>query len=112
MTEYEQLNIGGDIEKLKELGVYYQLDEHNVEIHVDLLPVQLRADPRFTDFDRLGRSYGGKLSARLPPGTRPLMKAGQDETVYKMYATNKSCWVMDKKQKIMRKTEDHGGRMG
>ena len=58
--------------------------------YVDLLPVDVRAA---IDVTVNGKRMGGQLSVRFPAGEKLIIKVGQDETVFKMYQMNKSCWV-------------------
>ena len=45
-AEFDKLNISSDRELLAMLWLYYRLDENTADIHVDLLPVELRDDER------------------------------------------------------------------
>jgi len=52
-----------------------------VEIHVDLLPPEMRqVETAVVN----GFKMGGRLSVRFKPGDRPVIKMGQDETIFKM----------------------------
>ena len=92
-----------------------------VEVHVDLLPVQMRQDEgtKVRIHGVKGISMGGKLSVRynatewaamysgesLPPIG---IKVGTDEVNFKMYAMAKKYWTMDRKKKIAPKNEGKG----
>ena len=52
-----------------------------VEVHVDLLPPEMRqVETAVVN----GFKMGGRLSVRFKPGDRPIIKMGQDETIFKM----------------------------
>ena len=53
--------------------------------------------------------YGGYLSVRMPPGSKPLLIISQDECIYKQYLFTKGVWVMpDGSKQIIPKDEGHG----
>ena len=78
-----------------------------VELHVDLLPQEWREEIGATVN---GFKMGGRLSVRFRSegDQRPLIKAGQDETIFKMYDLNKSSWFLDNVRRCERKTEGKG----
>ena len=86
-----------------------QSGQQMVEVHVDLLPQNLRSSlsTKLTihgfEFD-----MGGNLSVRFPVGETPIIKVGTDEVIFKMYAMNKSSWSVNGTVKLMRKTEGKG----
>ena len=80
-----------DLGKLFDIGMAVVVEEGAVvEVHVDCLPVQMRNE--YSHVMPNGLHMGGMLSVRKPPGTLPLIKAGQDETVFKMYQQGQKQW--------------------
>lgn len=75
-----------DIVELTALGLSYEVNADTVELHVDILPVEQR--DAIVDVVN-GRKLGGRRSVRFPVGAKPIIKVGQDETVFKMYAMHK-----------------------
>ena len=76
-----------------------------VELHVDLLPASLRHEKAAVVN---GFNMGGRLSVRFPQGERPILKAGQDETIFKAYDAVKSSWTLDDVKHIQKKSEGKG----
>ena len=53
--------------------------------------------------------YGGKLSVRAPPKSKPLMIIGQDECIFHQYSMNYKKWVgPDGQRPLLPKTEGLG----
>jgi hypothetical protein len=67
---HEQQGDALNTEVLERLGLYY-CEGDNVELHVDVLPVELRDT---IDVRVNGRNMGGYLSMRFPEGKKPLVK--------------------------------------
>lgn len=78
-----------------------------VEIHVDLVPVSLREDLG-PAVGRYGVRAGGFLSVRMQEGDLPIIKVGQDESIFKMYTLNSRRWSMKKKAPVRKKTAGKG----
>ena len=71
-----------DLGKLFDIDMAVVVEEGAVvEVHVDCLPVQMRNE--YSHVMPNGLHMGGMFSVRKPPDTLPLIKAGQDETVFK-----------------------------
>ena len=53
--------------------------------------------------------FGGHLSVRMPPGTKPLIKFGQDECIFKQYLISTHKWYLhDGTNSVDPKTEGDG----
>ena len=78
-----------------------------VEIHVDLVPVSLR-ESLGPKVGRFNVQAGGSLSVRMQGDELPLIKVGQDESIFKMYALSSRRWSVNKKSVARKKTEGKG----
>ena len=84
--QQEKLDLTSTLVK-KELVYPYTSEDGKsmVEVHVDLLPQQLRSQLS-TKLTIHGMQFdmGGNLSVRFPVGTSPLIKVGTDEIIFKV----------------------------
>ena len=61
----------------------------SVEVHVNLLPPDICC----WKYETInGMNMGGCLSVRFPEGELPVIKFGEDETIFKIYVINHSSW--------------------
>jgi hypothetical protein len=63
-----------------------------VELHVD-------AHPSFHEKMNATTIFGGNLSVRMPPNTKPLIGFGQDECIFKQYLFSSKAWTTPDGQK-------------
>ena len=99
--ERDKLVSSGELEE--SIGYHYT-DKNNkqmVEYHVDdNILFQTRCDDL---------PYGGNLSVRKPPATKPLMIIGQDECIFKQYLFTAGYWMMpDGTKQLVPKDEGNG----
>ena len=99
------------VNEVKKQMVYEYVDDitgvNMVEIHVDLLPVSCR-ETIGPKVGRFNATAGGNLSVRCQANEKPIIKVGQDESIFKMYTLNRSRWTMSKKAPPRKKTEGKG----
>ena len=70
------------------LGHVFQRDGENYEeFHVDDSNAFLKARDTF--------KMGGNLSVRFPSGSKPLLRMGQDESIYKVYQFPSGGWTCE-----------------
>ena len=84
------------------VGYHYKKDGVDmVEFHVDdHILFQSRCD---------SLPYGGNLSVRKPPNTKPLMILGQDECIFKQYLFTAGYWMLpDGTKQLVPKDEGQG----
>ena len=63
-----------------------------VELHVD-------SHPSFQERMNATTMFGGNLSVRMPPNTKPLIGFGQDECIFKQYLFTNKAWTTPEGQK-------------
>lgn len=91
----------------------YYVDNHelpmNVAYRADFIDRYFSYEFRCHRWIVISESYGGHLSVRMPPNTKPLMILGQDECIFKQYLFTKGVWVMpDGTRQLIPKEEGHG----
>ena len=102
-----------------ELVHHYKLDDVEwVELHVDIFSrdqrAQLAEEGLFNleviaaDGVKCVYDMGGKLSVRMPAGAVPIVKCGQDETIFKQWAMHSKEWNMEGKRRARPKNEGKG----
>ena len=77
------------------------------EYHVDTHPSLLE---KFVNPEDV--QYGGSLSVRKPPGARPVIFVGQDESVFHQYSFPKKQWMGPKGNHLILPKGEGEGEMG
>ena len=99
--ERDKLVSNGELDEM--LGYYYT-DEENKEMYEFHVDDNILFQTRCDDLP-----YGGNLSVRKPPGTKPLMIIGQDECIFKQYLFTAGYWMMpDGTKQLVPKDEGNG----
>ena len=77
----------------------------SVKFHVGLLDpdIQLWESETIN-----GMNMGGCLSVRFQEGKLPVIKVGEDKTIFKTYAMNHSSWELDKMKQLTKETDGKG----
>ena len=86
--------------ELKPGHVYVHSGESFEEFHVDDSDAFLSARAKF--------AMGGNLSVRFPAGAKPLLRMGQDESIYKAFQFPFRSWGCDGATVLLPKTEGVG----
>ena len=89
----------------KDLGYhYFQIIKEYVKFHVDdHIDFQSQCDHL---------PYGGNLSVRKDPQSKPIIILGQDEAIFtKQFVFSRGCWVMEDDSKQMMPKDEGQGEM-
>ena len=104
LTKEEASAVRADMEKaggkLNPGHVYVHGGASYEEFHVDDSDAFLSARAKF--------AMGGNLSVRFPAGAKPLLRMGQDESIYKAFQFPSRSWACDGATVLLLKTEGVG----
>ena len=104
LTKEEASAVRADMEKaggkLNPGHVYMHDGASYEEFHVDDSDAFLSARAKF--------EMGGNLSVRFPAGAKPLLRMGQDESIYKAFQFPSRSWTCDGATVLLPKTEGVG----